>query len=220
MTSIATLRADATDFLLGDAFDAIPTLAVEVPPVVAHGPDDPFPFLAATGADPDAAAAAFEDDDSVLEVECLSAGEDGGLFRVVWTETVELLLGSVVRTDATVLSVRGSDGTWKFRVLAPDRDCLGVTFDFLADHGVTVELEGIRSIDADDATRSFGLSEEQYNALLAGLDRGFYDVPRDTDTSELAAELGITHQALSERLRRAHGTLVENALASGSRVFN
>ncbi|SFR47241.1 GAF and HTH_10 associated domain-containing protein [Halogeometricum rufum] len=220
MTSIATLRADATEFLLDEAFRAVPTLAVEVPPVVAHGPDDPFPFLAVTGADPDTVLSAFADDDSVREATCLSRIDDGGLFRVEWAETVELLLGSVVRTDATVLSVRGTEGTWRLRLLAPDRDCLDVTFDFLADHGVEVELDGIRRLDADDASRSFGLSEAQYAALITGLDRGFYDVPRDTDCSELAAELGITHQALSERLRRAHGTLVENALASGSRVFN
>ncbi|SFR42152.1 helix-turn-helix domain-containing protein [Halogeometricum limi] len=220
MTSIATLRADAADFLLGSTFRAVPSLSVEVPPVVAHGPDSPFPFLVTTGADPECVAAAFADDDSVREATRLSPVDDGGLFRVSWSETVELVLGSLVRTDATVLSVRGVDAEWRFRVLAPDRNCLGVTFDFLADHGVEVELDGIRRLDADATARSFGLSEGQRDALLTGLEHGLYEVPRGTDTCELADEFGITHQALSERLRRAHGTLVENALASGSRVFN
>nr|WP_238532864.1 helix-turn-helix domain-containing protein [Halalkalicoccus jeotgali] len=37
-------------------------------------------------------------------------------------------------------------------------------------------------------------------------------MPRDLSMKELAGELGITPQALSNRLRRGHGTLVENAL--------
>lgn len=32
--------------------------------------------------------------------------------------------------------------------------------------------------------------------------------------SELADKLGITHQALSERLRRAHGQLVDHQIES------
>jgi predicted DNA binding protein len=34
--------------------------------------------------------------------------------------------------------------------------------------------------------------------------------------TEVAEELGISHQALSERLRRGHGRLVRNALVVGA----
>jgi predicted DNA binding protein len=40
-------------------------------------------------------------------------------------------------------------------------------------------------------------------------------VPRETTLANLAAEIEVSHQALSERLRRGHGTLVERSLRPG-----
>lgn len=53
--------------------------------------------------------------------------------------------------------------------------------------------------------------------LVAGFDRGLFSVPRKTDLSTLAGDMDVTHQALSERLRRAHGTLVGNTLVNPTR---
>ena len=61
----------------------------------------------------------------------------------------------------------------------------------------------------------FGLTDEQYEALTMACETGSVDVPRATDLDELAAELDISHQALSERLRRAQATLVRETLLVG-----
>ncbi|WP_227378576.1 helix-turn-helix domain-containing protein [Haladaptatus halobius] len=37
-----------------------------------------------------------------------------------------------------------------------------------------------------------------------------YSIPRDATANDLAEELGVTHQALSERLRRVHGNLIDH----------
>lgn len=42
---------------------------------------------------------------------------------------------------------------------------------------------------------------------------GYYDIPRGCTTKELADELGISDQAVTERLRRAIGSLVRHTLA-------
>jgi predicted DNA binding protein len=41
---------------------------------------------------------------------------------------------------------------------------------------------------------------------------GYYGIPRGTSTQELADELGISAQAVTERLRRGVATLVNNTL--------
>jgi len=41
---------------------------------------------------------------------------------------------------------------------------------------------------------------------------GYYDIPRGCTTAELADELGISDQAVTERLRRAIGTFGRYAL--------
>jgi predicted DNA binding protein len=47
---------------------------------------------------------------------------------------------------------------------------------------------------------------------LLAVRRGYYDIPRRTSMGELAAELGISDQAVSERLRRAIVALVRNTM--------
>jgi len=56
------------------------------------------------------------------------------------------------------------------------------------------------------------LSEPQREALTLAVRRGYYDIPRGCTTAELADELGISDQAVTERLRRAIGTFGRYAL--------
>ncbi|WP_227376752.1 helix-turn-helix domain-containing protein [Haladaptatus halobius] len=57
--------------------------------------------------------------------------------------------------------------------------------------------------DVDSAQRvRFDLTDDQQEALALATEHGYYDVPRETDQSELAEKLGVSHQALSEWLRR------------------
>nr|WP_222863711.1 helix-turn-helix domain-containing protein [Natronococcus pandeyae] len=43
--------------------------------------------------------------------------------------------------------------------------------------------------------------------MACAVRHGYFEIPRRISLEELAAELGVTHQALSERLRRASDTL-------------
>lgn len=58
----------------------------------------------------------------------------------------------------------------------------------------------------------YGLTPRQRETLVEALQRGFYDVPRNVNMTELADTLEITQQSLSSRLRRAHAMLVQNTL--------
>lgn len=52
-----------------------------------------------------------------------------------------------------------------------------------------------------------GLSRAQREALDLAISEGYYSVPRRTTTAELAEQLGVSDQAVIERLRRAMTTL-------------
>lgn len=56
------------------------------------------------------------------------------------------------------------------------------------------------------------LTGKQHVTLAAAVDMGYFQVPRQADQSDLADELGVTEQAVSERLRRACETVVAEAV--------
>jgi predicted DNA binding protein len=58
----------------------------------------------------------------------------------------------------------------------------------------------------------YGLTPRQRRTLELAVRRGYYDIPRRCTTIELADELGISDQAVTERLRRGIVTFVTNAL--------
>jgi predicted DNA binding protein len=64
------------------------------------------------------------------------------------------------------------------------------------------------------------LTDEQRAALTEAFEEGYYEIPRRQTISEIADTLDISHQALSERLCRAHSRVVETqlALADGGRL--
>ncbi|WP_227380783.1 helix-turn-helix domain-containing protein [Haladaptatus halobius] len=82
---------------------------------------------------------------------------------------------------------------------------------FAKKHGLDLDVD--RLYDVDDARHvRFGLTESQHDTLVKAYERGYNTIPRETDAGELAAELGISHQAVGKRLRRATGNLIESTL--------
>ena len=49
------------------------------------------------------------------------------------------------------------------------------------------------------------LSPAQQEALALALERGYFEIPRQGSLIDLSEEIGISDQALSERLHRAQG---------------
>lgn len=71
-----------------------------------------------------------------------------------------------------------------------------------------------------NAGGQFGLTPEQREALPASLEAGFYEIPQEATMGDVAEAIGISRQALSKRLRRAHGALVRHALTIEALEFD
>lgn len=78
--------------------------------------------------------------------------------------------------------------------------------------GLDPEVIRVYDPTSPDVDLSYGVTGPQREALVLAVERGYYDVPRRCTTAELAATLGISDQAVSERLRRGTATLVERTL--------
>jgi hypothetical protein len=96
----------------------------------------------------------------------------------------------------------------------PEREKFADTHEFCEDHGLSFQVESIRELDGDPGGR-FGLTTEQFEALTTATRRGLFAVPREATVEEIAEEFDVSHQAMSERIRRATGALVEDTLLVG-----
>lgn len=214
MSTISELSIGASAFALGETLDAIPAATFDIERVVAHEADRVMPFVWAIAPDRDALEAAFADDPSVATVERLSDLDDEWLYRMEWVAQVQFVVHALTEEGATVLNAQTDGGRWQLRVLFPDRDALSHTYGFCEDHDLDLDIETIYEMNTERHGR-FGLTDDQSATLTTAFERGFYEVPREISVAGLADELDISHQALSERFRRAHGTLIENSLVIG-----
>ncbi|MFC7223743.1 helix-turn-helix domain-containing protein [Halalkalicoccus sp. GCM10025322] len=217
MGTIAEFNIPADDFALGPTFQELPNLEVEIERLVAHDHDRVMPFAWLTTADPDDLDRlddVLSADSTVDSYEPISKIDGDRLYRMEWIDATEMIVHILLEEEGTILHAMGQSDGWHVRVLFPDRDSLSRTYDFADEHGMRFDVVRIYALD-DDRKGRFGLTDEQQDTLAAATKLGYYDVPRRITQAELAEKLGVSHQALSERLRRAQKTLNENTVIIG-----
>ena len=217
-TLVATIvrgSVPTREFALNHTLAALSDAEVECERIIESGGNAVMPLLWVRYADRTDIDVALDEDSSVDSVSCLSEFDNECLYRMEWVDHVQLLIQMVTNSDATILDAYGRNDRWRLRVLYPNRDEFSKTHDFAEDHGLNFDVESIREMDGEPAGR-FGLTEDQFRSLVLATRRGYYEVPRQTSLTELADEMDISHQALSERLRRGVGALVEDSLLVGA----
>ncbi|KTG11635.1 DNA-binding protein [Haloprofundus marisrubri] len=219
MSTIAEVELPANEFALRQALVSIPGAEFEVVRLAAHESDHVMPYVRVSGAETETITEALESDPSIEDAELLDDLGDELLYRMNWVENIRVIMHILLDEGGTVMEMHGQDDRWHLRILFPTRDALSATHEFCTDKGLTFSIKNIYDLKQSTGRGEFGLTEDQYTALVTAAESGYFDVPREVTMSELAAELGVSQQALSERLRRGHKTLVESALRVGDASF-
>ena len=207
-------------FKLGHVLSGAGDLHFELERIVPTG-GYVMPFVwVTTAGDPEEVLRAFEErvreSDLVLELLALDRLEDGGLYRIEWEEQTEGLIQGLARTQATVLEAHGN-GAWTFRVRFTDHDQLTDSHNYLTDHDITVHIDRTYTFTERGARRrDFGLTNEQREALVLALRRGYFATPSEISLDELAEELDISKQAVSDWIRRANEKMLRPLLLSSA----
>lgn len=218
MSVLLEFTIDGEQFRLGRVLSGGRDLHFELERIVPTT-DQVMPFVwVATDDDTDVELAAFEDrvrdSDHVRELLALDRLDDGGLYRIEWEGDGEGLVRALAVAEATVLEARGN-GRWTFRVRFADHAHLTDFHNFLTEHGIAIHIERTYTFSRESARRrDFGLSPEQREALVLALRRGYFATPSETSLDELAGELGVTKQAVSNRIRRGNEKVLRPLLLS------
>jgi len=215
MGTIVDVSVPTDQFALRDTFDVMNGVEVEPVQVVAHEQGAVMPFLWGEASDLDRLDDALVHDSTTDEVEPLTDCEGRRLYRVVWEPDIKIVVQVLVEDHGTLLGATGRESQWELRVLFPDHDAVSSTYDFCKDHGIDLSIRRVSGVGDVLDHGGLDISEEQYEALTAAFETDYYGVPRGKTLEGVADQLEVSHQALSERLRRGHRNLIANTLCDG-----
>lgn len=216
MSTVGDFTVSAEAFALAEALAAVPEVSVEFDRIVTHSREWIMPFLWVTAPDEEFEQfdAALDGDPSVRESTVTDAFPGSRLYKMQWCRDVARMVDAILDHEGTILEASGQGDTWNLKVRFADRDQLTTFHDVFSEEG-TVELDALFS-PSEPYGGTFGLTPKQRDALLAAYEAGYYESPRETTASELAAEFGVSQQAFSERLQRGTAAFIENALMTGA----
>lgn len=213
MSVILEFTVDGDQFSLGRVLSGPPDMQLELERIIPTGPAV-LPFVWATGKAFDAFEEKVRDSPLVRGLIELDRVDDSALYRIEWEDPGDDLIAGIAAADATVLEARGDDG-WQFRLRFPDHEGLSSFYDYCTENDISIHVERTYTLSAEAGRRRrFDLSREQREALVLALRRGYFATPSEATLEELAAELDISPQALSNRIRRGTEQVLEKALRS------
>jgi len=149
---------------------------------------------------------------SIGDVSTVETVGHATLLALKWETHDDPVFRGIAESEGSILRAVCRDGQWTFTVRFSDYDRLSALRRSYDDSGVALEVERVYHQSDLHAEESYGLTESQHEALTLAVGRGYYDIPRRYDTAELAEELGISAQAVTERLRRAVTNLTEHTI--------
>jgi predicted DNA binding protein len=205
---VAEFHIESSEFLLGTVVGRSDDVEIELERVIPVS-ERVMPYLWATAPDFAAFEAAVRASDRVDSFVALDRVDDRVLYRVEWAEEIESLVYGFAVTDGTILEAVGRS-EWSFRVRFPDHTRLTEFHEYCRTHAIEFELRRVYQPDSNG--QRFNLTTRQREALVLAVEWGYFRVPRDTTLGDIATELGVSEQAVSERVRRGANEVLSSTL--------
>lgn len=149
---------------------------------------------------------------AIQAVTRLMTESDRALFRIELISNSAEFFEFLLAEDIHILEASGTDDSWQFKLQFPDSTTLQTFRQFCEDEEIEFSVRRLYHPHADDYGPDFGLTPQQREALLLAVEEDYFTVPRACTTADIGEAIGISDQAVSERLRRAVDTLVSNTL--------
>ncbi|MEF8813701.1 MAG: helix-turn-helix domain-containing protein [Halovenus sp.] len=211
MSVLMEFQLSASDFELGRILKVVGASSIELESLVPSG-ESTVPLFWVHNTSRDTFVESFRDHPSVTDASVVDSFEDRTLFSLDWDASQDHLFEAIREYDGQLLGAVGTADVWKFELRFSTHESLSGFTTHCENAGISLEVLRVYNPTKPDAWPWYGLTEPQRKAIRLGLEMGYYDIPRSCTTQELADELGVSDQAVIERLRRATATLVRNTL--------
>lgn len=211
MSVIVELEVAAREFELGRILEVNHHVRIEMETVVPAA-ERAVPLFWVYNDHPDSIESPVRDHPTVNDISAVDIFEDRALYAIDWNASADHFFSAVVDNGGNILNATGRAERWLFEIRFPSHDDLGSFREDLEGARLPVEVLKVYNPTKPDAGPWYGLTPTQREALVLAVESGYYDIPRTCTTVELAEKLGISDQAVTERLRRAIVNLVDNSL--------
>lgn len=212
VSTIVKATVPTGGFALQDTFEETPGATVKTLGVAAHTSSQPMPFLWATAPDLEAVDSAIRSDVTVQSVRAVSCTDGHQLYELSWEPRVRSLLRVLVESGGTLLDACAHKRRWEFDLFFPTHAAASRTYDCCLDWGIDLTVSQLKNNPTSVGDPDRFLSAKQHETLVTAYETDYYSVPRGVTMEELARHLNVSHQALSERLRRGHQGLISKTL--------
>jgi len=210
MATVLEFTSPADEFPLGSIFETLPGVTVELERLIPHETLI-IPSFWVRGVETEDIEASFESHAGVTNVRLVDSVEDKYLMRAEWGREYVGILNALAAARIVVLSGVGTREGWEFEVRGESRAVVGEFRAYCRVHDIQIEITAVHALFPVQGD-GYGLTDTQREALVLAYERGYFDSPRESSLQELGAELGITQQSLSSRLRRGHRRLIAGTL--------
>lgn len=203
----------ADGFALGQTLREVPDLIVEFEQLVPTLPNL-LPYLWISDGDQATFEEAAANDPTVENCQRIAALDGGILYEFEWADGQNSVLEWVQTKNQPVLEAYGHDSEWVIKLRVESRRLIDDFRTYCDDHDIDFRL--IRAYDlVSPKMGQYNISEKQIEALTRAYEMGHFNIPREATLSDVAAALGISPKATSERLRRGQTNLISNTLTIG-----
>lgn len=211
MSIVAEFTIASEQFLLGRILEEFPDLFVEIERVVPAA-RRVMPYVWGYGPTLEEFEASMDAHPDVKSFTVLDRLEDSALYKIEWEEPVENVISGITETNATILEAHGGD-EWLFRIRFENHAGLAAFHNYCSDRGIEYRLNRVYSLqEVSSIEPTYGLTDVQRETLVKAVEQGYFKVPRKVSFADLATELDISEQAVSERVRRATDKVLHQVL--------
>lgn len=210
MAVIVDLALPAKQFELGRILGMEEDTSVVLETMVPLG-EQTVPFFRVHGKDN-----GFEDSvqahTAVNAINIVNTHDGEVLYALDWDISEHTFFAGLINRGANLLEAQGGAETWTFELRFQSHEDLSSFQEHCTEYDIPIDIQRLYNPTKPDAGPWYGLTAAQRTALTRAVEGGYYSIPRQVSTNDLAAEFGVTDQAVTERLRRGIQNLVSSTL--------
>lgn len=214
MSVVVEYSVPASQFILGRALENAPALEIDLEQMVPIG-RKVIPYFWLTDDNHEQFERALDREPGLSEYEVVDELDNRALYRVEWDSADDTFVQTLVAHDAILQQASGDAESWIFQLRFPDSDSLSAFHTACREAEIDVTVERLHhSAERPDATSL--MTDAQQALVERAYDEGYFDIPRETTLADLADQVGLSDQAVNERLRRGLEALIEGTIKSPS----